>query len=192
MSRTTKNIKPADHILDMRLSSYRTGINTPIRFAISKCSLGASLVAMSARGVCAIMLGDDPEILARELQNSFPHAQLIDGDSEFEQLMAKVTGFIEAPALGLDMPLDVHGTTFQQRVWEALREIPLGETVSYTDIARRIGSPKSVRAVAGACAANKLAVVIPCHRVIRNDGALSGYRWGIERKRALLKRESSL
>jgi len=134
--------------------------------------------------------GDDPDELAHELQDRFPRAHLIGGDGEFEQLVAKVVGFVEAPALGLDLPLDVRGTAFQQRVWQALKEIPAGSTASYTDIANGIGSPKSVRAVAQACAANALAVAIPCHRVVRTDGALSGYRWGVERKRALLDRET--
>jgi AraC family transcriptional regulator of adaptative response/methylated-DNA-[protein]-cysteine methyltransferase len=191
MRQTVKNTKPAGPILGMTPSSYRAGsINTEIRFAIGQCSLGAILVAMSARGVCAIALGDDPDALVRKLQDRFPHTELIGGESEFEQLVDKVVGFIEAPALGLGLPLDVQGTAFQQRVWQALLEIPAGSKVSYTDIAQRIGSPKSVRAVAGACAANMLAVAIPCHRVVRNDGALSGYRWGVERKRALLERES--
>jgi AraC family transcriptional regulator of adaptative response/methylated-DNA-[protein]-cysteine methyltransferase len=147
------------------------------------------LVATSARGVCAILLGDDPDALARDLQDRFPRANLIGGDRQFEQLVAKVVGFVETPALGLDLPLDVRGTAFQQRVWQALRKIPVGSTASYTDIAKRIGSPNSVRAVAQACSANVLAVAIPCHRVVKNDGALSGYRWGVERKRELLKRE---
>jgi AraC family transcriptional regulator of adaptative response/methylated-DNA-[protein]-cysteine methyltransferase len=140
--------------------------------------------------VCAILIGDDPDELARELQDRFPHADLIGGDAEFEQLVATVIGFVEAPALGLDLPLDVRGTAFQQRVWQALREIPAGQTLSYRDIATRIGSPKSVRAVGQACGANVLAVAIPCHRVVRNDGGLSGYRWGVARKRALLDREA--
>ncbi|HEY3533789.1 MAG TPA: methylated-DNA--[protein]-cysteine S-methyltransferase, partial [Casimicrobiaceae bacterium] len=152
--------------------------------------LGAILVARSDRGVCAISLGDDPNALARELQDRFANAELVGGDREFERWVARVVGFVEAPKIGLDLPLDVRGTAFQQRVWQALRAIPAGETVSYAELASRIGSPKSVRAVAGACAANTLAVAIPCHRVIRNDGALSGYRWGVERKRALLQREA--
>ncbi|MGH8514444.1 MAG: methylated-DNA--[protein]-cysteine S-methyltransferase, partial [Gammaproteobacteria bacterium] len=155
-----------------------------------ECSLGSILVAQSERGVCAILLGDDPDKLARDLQDQFPRANLIGGDTEFEQLVAKVVGFVEAPRLGLDLPLDVRGTAFQQRVWQALREIAAGETVSYADIAKRIGAPESVRAVAQACAANALAVAIPCHRVVRNDGGLSGYRWGVERKRALLEKEA--
>jgi AraC family transcriptional regulator of adaptative response/methylated-DNA-[protein]-cysteine methyltransferase len=193
MSQTAKNPKPAGPISGLTPSSYCAGVvNTEIHFAIGECSLGAILVAISTRGVCAIALGDEPDTLVQELQNRLPHAELMGNESEFEQLMAKVASFIEAPAVGLGLPLDVQGTAFQQGVWQALCEIPAGSKVSYTDIAQRIGSPKSVRAVAGACAANMLAVAIPCHRVVRNDGALSGYRWGIERKRALLERESNL
>jgi AraC family transcriptional regulator of adaptative response/methylated-DNA-[protein]-cysteine methyltransferase len=140
--------------------------------------------------VCAILLGDDPAALVRDLQDRFPRADLIGGDRAFEQLVAKVVGFVEAPALGLNLPLDVRGTAFQQRVWQALCKIPVGAKASYAEIARQIGSPGAVRAVAQACAANALAVAIPCHRVVRNDGALSGYRWGVERKRALLEREA--
>jgi len=181
----------SNEVLGMTPTSYRAGgANMEMRFAIGECSLGSILVARSERGVCAILIGDDPDRLARDLQDRFPRAQLIGGDAEFEALVAKVVGFVEAPGLGLDLPLDVRGTAFQQRVWQALREIPAGETVSYTDLARRIGAPKSVRAVAAACAANTLAVAIPCHRVVRNDGGLSGYRWGVERKRALLDRET--
>lgn len=182
----------SDQVLGMTPSSYRAGgANTDIRFATGECSLGSILVASSNRGVCAILLGDDPDALVRDLQDKFPNSELIGGDSKFEQLVAKVVGLIEAPAIGLDLPLDIRGTAFQQRVWQALRDIPSGTTVSYTEIAKRIGAPKSVRAVAQACAANTLAVVIPCHRVIRNDGGLSGYRWGVERKRALLRKEQS-
>ena len=181
----------SNEVLGMTPSNYRAGgANTDIRFAIGECSLGSILVAKSERGVCAILLGDDADELARELQDKFPSANLIGGDNEFEQLVAKVVGFVEAPALGLDLPLDVRGTAFQQRVWRALREIPAGVTASYSDIANRIGAPKSVRAVAQACAANTLAVAIPCHRVVRNDGGLSGYRWGVERKRVLLQKEA--
>lgn len=162
-----------------------------IGFATGLCSLGVILAAKSERGVCAIFLGDDPEPLARALQDRFPYASLIHGDAELAQLLAKMTGFVERPVLGLDLPLDIRGTVFQQRVWQALREIPVGSTASYTDIANRIGSPKSVRAVAQACAANALAVAIPCHRVVRNDGGLGGYRWGIARKAELLRRESA-
>jgi len=182
----------ANGVLGMTPTSYRAGgTNMDIRFAIGECSLGSILVAASERGVCAILLGDDPDELARELQDRFPRAVLIGGDAGFEELVAKVVGLVEAPRLGLDLPLDVRGTVFQQRVWQALREIPAGKTVSYTEIAKRIGVPKSVRAVAQACSANPLAVAIPCHRVVRNDGGLSGYRWGVERKRVLLDREAN-
>ncbi|CAI10204.1 methylated-DNA--[protein]-cysteine S-methyltransferase [Aromatoleum aromaticum] len=161
-----------------------------IQFATGECSLGAILVAASGPGVCAILIGDDPERLARDLQDRFPHAALISGDADFERTVATVVRFVESPALRLDLPFDIRGTAFQQRVWQVLREIPPGQTASYAEIARRIGAPKAARAVAGACAANLLAVAIPCHRAVRNDGQLSGYRWGIERKRALLDREA--
>jgi AraC family transcriptional regulator, regulatory protein of adaptative response / methylated-DNA-[protein]-cysteine methyltransferase len=181
----------SEQVLGMTPTIYRAGgANTDIRFAVGECSLGSILVASSEWGVCAIFLGDDPDALVQNLQDRFPRATLIGGDAEFEQLVAKVVGLVEAPGVGLDLPLDVRGTAFQQRVWQALREIPAGSTVSYTDIARRIGAPKSVRAVAQACGANPLAVAIPCHRVVRTDGGLSGYRWGVERKRALLHREA--
>jgi AraC family transcriptional regulator of adaptative response/methylated-DNA-[protein]-cysteine methyltransferase len=178
-------------LLGMSPTDYRDGgAGAAIRFAVGECSLGSILVARSDKGVCAILLGDDPHALVTDLQDRFPKANLIGADATFEALVAKVVGFVEAPGLGLDLPLDVRGTAFQQRVWQALREIPAGAKASYSDIARKIGAPKSVRAVAGACAANALAVAIPCHRVVRNDGALSGYRWGVERKRALLDREA--
>lgn len=178
-------------VLGMTPTHFRAGgTDTVIRFAVGECSLGAILVASTDKGVCAILLGDDAEILVHDLQDRFPRADLIGGDKEFEQIVAQVVGFIETPVLGLDLPLDVRGTVFQQRVWQALRDIPVGSTASYTEIAARIGSPKAVRAVAQACAANAIAVAIPCHRVVRSDGALSGYRWGVERKRALLQRET--
>ena len=178
-------------VLGMTPTNFRTGgARTEITFAISQCSLGAILVARSDRGICAILLGDDPNVLARDLQDRFPQANLTVGDKYFEQTVAQVVGFVEAPALGLDLPLDIRGTAFQQRVWQALRQVHAGRTASYTEVANAIGSPKSVRAVAQACAANALAVAIPCHRIVRNDGGLSGYRWGVERKRALLEKES--
>lgn len=181
----------ADALLGMKPAQYRDGgADARIMFAIAQSTLGALLVARSGRGLCAISLGDDPEALLRELQERFPRAELVGGDGGFERLVAQVVGFVEAPRLGLDLPLDIRGTAFQQRVWEALRKVPAGETVSYAEIAARIGSPRSVRAVAQACAANTLAVAIPCHRVVRSDGALSGYRWGIARKQLLLARES--
>ncbi|MGY2440200.1 bifunctional DNA-binding transcriptional regulator/O6-methylguanine-DNA methyltransferase Ada [Pseudomonas sp. SDO52101_S400] len=181
----------ADQLLGMKPGDYRAaGQNNDIRFAVGQCSLGAILVAQSDRGICAILLGDDPHQLVCDLQDQFRRANLIGADAGFEQLIAHVVGFIEAPAIGLDLPLDVRGTAFQERVWKALREIPVGCTASYADIAQRIGSPKAVRAVAQACGANSLAVAIPCHRVVRSDGNLSGYRWGVERKRELLSRET--
>jgi AraC family transcriptional regulator of adaptative response/methylated-DNA-[protein]-cysteine methyltransferase len=178
-------------VLGMSPTRFRAGgEGESIRFAVGECSLGAILVAATEKGVCAIALDDDAQTLVRDLQDRFPNAELIGGDAAFEALVAKVVGFVEAPAIGLDLPLDVRGTAFQQRVWQALREIPAGSTLSYAQIAARIGSPQSVRAVAQACAANAIAVAIPCHRVVRNDGALSGYRWGVERKRTLLEREA--
>src|SRR6266566_1261348 len=182
-----------NEVLGMTPSHFRAGgARTDIRFAIGECSLGSILIARSDRGVCAILLGDDPDVLVRDFQDTFARANLLGGDGEFEHLVASVVGFVETPAVGLDLPRDIGGTAFQQRLWQALREIPAGETASYSQIARRISSPQSVRAVAQACSANTLAVAIPCHRVVRNDGSLSGYRWGVERKRALLKREAQV
>lgn len=180
----------AETLLGMKPAQYRKGgVDARIVFALAQCALGALLVARSGRGLCAIALGDDPDALLRELQDRFPRAELVGGDAAFEQLVAQVVGFVEAPRLGLDLPLDIRGTAFQQRVWDALRKIPAGETVSYRQLAQRIGMPTASRAVAAACAANMLAVAIPCHRVVRSDGGLSGYRWGIARKRDLLARE---
>lgn len=182
----------ADQLLGMSPSRYRQGgKGIQIHFALGECSLGSILVATSERGICAILLGDDPQVLLNDLQDKFPKADLLGGDQQFEQLVATVVGFVEAPAIGLALPLDLQGTAFQQRVWQALCAIPPGTTASYADIAAAIGAPKAVRAVALACGANSIAVAIPCHRVIRSDGKLSGYRWGIDRKRALLRRESS-
>jgi AraC family transcriptional regulator of adaptative response/methylated-DNA-[protein]-cysteine methyltransferase len=177
-------------MLGMRPREYRAGgVGNTIRFAIAECSLGSILVATSEKGVCAIHMGEDPDVLARKLQDQFPKANLIGGDAKFEKLVAKVIGFIEAPQIGLDLPLDVRGTAFQRRVWKELQRIPAGKTASYSEIAKRIGFPKSARAVAQACGANTLAVAIPCHRVVRNNGDLSGYRWGVDRKQALLAKE---
>ena len=182
----------SNEMLGMTPKAFRAGgSGAAIHFAIAESWLGSLLVAVSAKGVCAILLGDNPDDLARDLQDRFPQAQLIGDDSGFEQLVAKVVGFVAMPTMGLDLPLDIRGTAFQQRVWEALRQITPGSTASYRAIAERIGQPKSVRAVAQACAANALAVVIPCHRVVRTDGSLSGYRWGVERKGKLLEREQA-
>ncbi len=176
--------------LGMQPARFRSGgKDTSIRFAVGECSLGSILVAATDKGVCAIAIGDDPDALARELQDRFPKAELNGGDAAFEQWVARVVGMVEQPAIGLDLPLDVRGSAFQQRVWQALRDIPAGSTLSYTEVAQRIGAPNAVRAVAGACAANVLAVAIPCHRVLRSNGSISGYRWGVERKRVLLERE---
>jgi AraC family transcriptional regulator of adaptative response/methylated-DNA-[protein]-cysteine methyltransferase len=181
----------SNRVLGMTPSRYRAGgSRADICFAVGECSLGSILVAKSDRGICAILLGDDPDALMRDMQDRFPQANFIAGDPDFEELVARVVGFVEAPRLGLNLPLDIRGTAFQQRVWLALQKIPAGTTASYTDIARLIGSPKSVRAVAQACAANNLAVAIPCHRVLRCDGGISGYHWGVERKRTLLEREA--
>ncbi len=176
--------------LGMRPSAARAGgEGEAIGFASGACSLGAVLVAATASGICCILIGDDPEQLALDLRARFPKAALHPADAAFADTVAKVVALVETPALGLDLPLDVRGTAFQQRVWEALRQIPSGATVSYAELAARLGMPSAARAVAGACAANPVAVAIPCHRVVRNDGGLSGYRWGVERKRALLERE---
>jgi AraC family transcriptional regulator of adaptative response/methylated-DNA-[protein]-cysteine methyltransferase len=178
-------------LLGMKPTAFRAGgTGAAIRFAVGECSLGSILVAATEKGVCAILLGDDPDALVRELQDRFSQARLIGADKDFEQLVAQVVGLVEAPRLGLDLPLDVRGTAFQQRVWQALREIPAGSTASYAEIAGRIGAPHAVRAVGAACASNPIAVAIPCHRVVRSDGGLAGYRWGVERKRALLRREA--
>jgi AraC family transcriptional regulator of adaptative response/methylated-DNA-[protein]-cysteine methyltransferase len=179
-------------MLGMTPSRYRSGgTDEDIRFAVGQSSLGAILVASSDKGVAAILMGEDPGALVRNLQDRFPRARLIGGDTQYEQLVARVVGFVEAPRIGLDLPLDVRGTAFQRRVWRALGEIPPGKTMSYSEIARVIGAPKAVRAVAGACASNPIAVAIPCHRVVRNDGSLSGYAWGVERKRTLIEREAA-
>jgi AraC family transcriptional regulator of adaptative response/methylated-DNA-[protein]-cysteine methyltransferase len=176
--------------LGMTPAAFRAGGDgATIRFAVGECSLGSVLVAASETGVCAIFLGDDPDALARDLQDRFPRARLVGGEAAFDQWVARVVGLVEKPALGLDLPLDIRGTAFQVRVWEALRSIPPGSTASYAEVAKRIGRPKASRAVAAACAANPIAVAIPCHRVVRTDESLSGYRWGVERKAELLRRE---
>lgn len=182
----------AGEVLGMPPASYRAGgRGETIRFAVAQCSLGAILVAATERGICAILMGDAPEPLVDDLQARFPQAELRGAEADFEQTVAQVIGLVEAPRIGLDLPLDVRGTAFQQRVWQALREIPAGRTVSYAELAERVGLAGGARAVAGACAANPAAVAIPCHRVVRSGGALSGYRWGIERKRTLIEREQA-
>ena len=182
----------SDAMLGMTPQRFRAGgAGTEIRFAAGQCALGAILVASSERGICAILLGDDGDALSRELAARFPRAKRVRGDLHFERCLALVVALVEAPNLGLDLPLDVRGTAFQQRVWQALRAIPAGSTVSYTELAARIGAPRAVRAVAHACASNPVAVAIPCHRVVRSNGDLAGYRWGLERKRALLEKEAA-
>jgi AraC family transcriptional regulator of adaptative response/methylated-DNA-[protein]-cysteine methyltransferase len=181
----------SSEMLGMTPSDFRAGgAGQEVRFAVAECSLGPILVAASDKGICAILFGNDSETLLRDLIAQFPRARLIGGDKVFEELTAKVVGFVEDPAKGLDLPLDVRGTAFQHRVWDALRRIPPGSTASYAEIAEKISAPKAVRAVARACATNRIAVAIPCHRVVRSDGALSGYRGGVERKRALLDKEA--
>jgi AraC family transcriptional regulator of adaptative response/methylated-DNA-[protein]-cysteine methyltransferase len=161
-----------------------------IAVAVRPSSLGMVLVGRSAQGVCAILLGDDPDDLIRDLQHRFPGATLRTAGPDLDGTVTAVVELVEAPAARrFDVQLDLRGTTFQRRVWHALREIPAGSTVTYAEVAERIGAPGSARAVAGACAANPVAVAVPCHRVVRNDGGVSGYRWGVERKRALLERE---
>jgi AraC family transcriptional regulator, regulatory protein of adaptative response / methylated-DNA-[protein]-cysteine methyltransferase len=178
--------------LGMTPSSFRQGgAQANIRFAIGQCSLGAILVAESERGLCAILLGDDPAELLSDLEARFPKAALIGADRAFEKRVAQVVGLVEDPARGHNLPLDIRGTAFQQKVWKALTRIPPGSTLTYTELASRIGSPRAIRAVASACAANALAVAIPCHRVVRADGGLAGYRWKVERKAVLLEREAS-
>ena len=183
--------KDAGRMLGMAPRKFREGgVQQRIRFAVGECSLGSLLVAATQQGVCCVQLGDDAQALVQALQDRFPRAELIGGDAAFEATLAQVAGLVEQPRQGLALPLDVQGTAFQQRVWQALRAIPVGETVSYAELAQRVGQPQAARAVAGACAANPVAVAIPCHRVVRQDGCLSGYRWGVERKRALLLREA--
>jgi AraC family transcriptional regulator of adaptative response/methylated-DNA-[protein]-cysteine methyltransferase len=172
------------------IATVKTSASPVLHYAIGQCSLGRILVARSERGVCAIFLDDDPEALTRELADRFPQATLVRRDDELAQSVAEVTGLVETPRKPLELLLDLRGTVFQQRVWQALREIPAGTTTTYAEVARRIGAPKSVRAVAHACATNPVALVVPCHRVLRRDGALAGYRWGLDRKRILLEREA--
>lgn len=180
----------ADGMFGMTPSDFRAGgAGATIRYAIGDCSLGRILVASTWKGVCLIAIGDDEDALVDDLRARFRAAKIVEGDAGFEATVAAVVALVEEPSAGFDLPLDIRGTAFQQRVWRALREIPAGRTASYAEVATAIGEPKATRAVAQACGANKLAVVIPCHRVVRSDGGLSGYRWGVGRKRALLARE---
>lgn len=175
----------------MNSLSDRSLPTSPLRFAIGRCSLGWVLAATRGRGMRTLLMGDDAEALRRDLATRFPQATLIEGGRTAETALARAVTAVEAPAGGLGLPLDIGGTTFQQAVWGALRAIPAGATATYGEIARRIGVPGAARAVARACAANPLAVAVPCHRVVRGDGTLSGYRWGMGRKRALLEREGA-
>ncbi len=160
-----------------------------MQFTIGHCSLGFVLVAASDAGICAITLGDDADALVDDLRDRFPGAELIAEEKDLQERIETVIELVEYPQITFDLPLDIRGTAFQQRVWTALRQIPAGQTATYSEIAERIGSPQSVRAVAQACGANPIAIAIPCHRVVRTDGSLSGYRWGTQRKVALLERE---
>lgn len=178
--------------LGMTPTQFKSGgVGIIIRFAVGECSLGSILVAATDIGICTIALGDNPEKLIYEFQDRFPRAELVGDDAVFARMVATVVGFVEQPAKGLNLPLHIQGTAFQQRVWKALCDIPYGKTCTYTEIAKKLGRPNSIRAVAAACAANNLAVAIPCHRVVRKDGALAGYRWGIERKAKLLHAEKN-
>ncbi len=175
-----------------------TNSNDAIQYLVRTCSLGALLVASTDRGVCAILLGDQAQALIEDLQLRFPNANLNAVHStkamkaELEKIALRAAECVDTPNTSFEFPLDMQGTPFQQQVWKTLQQIPMGQTRSYSDIAQQIGRPQSARAIAGACAANPIAVIVPCHRVVRHDGALSGYRWGIERKRNLLEREAAL
>jgi AraC family transcriptional regulator of adaptative response/methylated-DNA-[protein]-cysteine methyltransferase len=178
--------------LGMKPAAFaKGGAGERILFAVGQCFLGSILVAATGKGICAIEFGDDPETLIDDFQDRFAQAELIGGDPDFERLVAEVVGCVEQPFREFALPLHVRGTVFQHKVWRALREIPVGTTLSYAELAAKIGQPSAVRAVASACAKNKLAVAIPCHRVVRSSGALSGYRWKVDRKAALLAREAA-
>jgi AraC family transcriptional regulator of adaptative response/methylated-DNA-[protein]-cysteine methyltransferase len=178
-------------VLGMKPSTFRAGgAGEQIKFAIAECSLGPILVASTEQGICAILIDDDPDFLVKDLQDRFPKAELIGAEPAYEQVVSRVVGMVEQPSLGLDLPLDVRGTAFQQRVWQVLRAIPAGKRVTYAELAELADVPRGARAVASACAANAIAVAIPCHRVVRNDGSISGYRWGVDRKAELLNREA--
>lgn len=180
----------AANVLGMTPTHYRTGGQAiRIQFATAQCSLGHVLVAATNIGICAVLLGDNSQALITDLRHRFPNSELVNGDDQFEEVIAAVVELVSTPTQTWNLPMDICGTAFQHRVWDALRKIPPGSTNTYTEIAHQLGRPKAVRAVAQACAANAMAVAIPCHRVVRTDGSLAGYRWGIERKRELLRRE---
>ena len=180
----------APAMLGMTPGAFRArGRGEAIGYAFGACTLGLALVAGSGRGICAILLGDDAAVLLADLRARFPAACMAEAEPGFAEIVGRVVAAVDRPGEAHGLPLDIRGTVFQQRVWEVLRGIPAGETLSYAQVAARLGSPASVRAVAGACAANKLAVVVPCHRVVASDGTLAGYRWGLARKRALLGKE---
>lgn len=181
----------ADHLLGMRPSTYRAGADgEDVRYALAHCSLGQVLVAATAKGICEVALGDDASQLIERLHARFARARQCDEDASLREWVAAVVRMVDRPGGRCDLPLDIRGTVFQQRVWRALLEMAPGTTATYAELAARVGRPAAARAVAGACAANNIAVLIPCHRVVRSDGALSGYRWGPQRKRVLLRRES--
>lgn len=182
----------APSILGMAPTAFRAGgAGETIRFALGQAAIGHVLVAVTDRGICAILLGDDPAELEADLRRRFPRATIEPAPDNLAAFVGQVVAFVDDPKLGHALPLDIRGTAFQRRVWEALQTVPPGETVSYGDLAARLGSPRAVRAVAGACAANPLAVAVPCHRVVGANGALTGYRWGVDRKRALLAVEQA-
>lgn len=180
----------AGETLGMTPRAFRArGRDLAIEYGIAPCSLGFVLVARTARGICAVMLGDASDLLVTDLTRRFSQASLAPADPAFHETLHAVVDLIESPARTFDLPLDLHGTIFQQRVWQALRDITPGTTITYGELAARIGAPSSVRAVASACGANPVAVLVPCHRVVGRDGSLTGYRWGVERKRTLIEKE---
>lgn len=182
----------SNELLGMTPKQYKSGHYTKdIMLAIGECYLGSFLVAQTDKGICDVSLGNNPEKLIYEIQDRFKYANFIAGDKSFEDTVAKVVGLIENPKNNIDLPLDIIGTLFQQKVWQVLKNIPVGTTVSYQQLAEMVGSPKAVRAVASACARNNIAILIPCHRVVRTNGNLGGYRWGIEVKKQLLQQEKN-
>ncbi|WJR79226.1 bifunctional DNA-binding transcriptional regulator/O6-methylguanine-DNA methyltransferase Ada [Bradyrhizobium sp. NP1] len=178
--------------LGMTPTAFRSGSHgETIHYSLARCYLGWVLVAATERGICSIEFDASSDRLAKQLRSSFPQAEIKQAGREFAATIEKVIQFLDEPGRGLDLPLDIRGTAFQQKVWHALREIPAGQTRTYGDVAQMIGKPRATRAVARACAANKIAVAIPCHRIVRRDGDLSGYRWGVDRKNILLARETA-